>query len=53
MEVVIEIIKVVYLGFLVILDYLGNIDYFGPIIISLIGLVSTITIFRALLGTNK
>lgn len=50
MDAMTDVIKVIYLGFVTVLDYIASIQYFGPIILSMIGLMSVITVLRGLLG---
>jgi len=50
MDAMIDVIKVVYLGFVTVLDYIASITYFGPIILSMLGLMGVITVLRGMLG---
>lgn len=50
MDAMFDVVKVVYLGFVTILDYVANISYFGPIILSMLGLMGVITVLRGMLG---
>jgi len=50
MDAMLDVMRSVYLGFVTVLDYVGNIEFFGPIILSMLGLMGVVTVIRGLLG---